>query len=102
MIRETLSLSLQETLTELDGFRDFVFVISSILRIIVIGNYLPSMSVSKDNTHKKHPDKIRRALELCCEQQQLCFAESSHHLPSNVHAGGQRGADGFAQEVLQL
>nr|XP_040056443.1 chitin synthase 1 [Gasterosteus aculeatus aculeatus] len=29
--------SMQETLTELDGFRDFVFVISSILRIIVIG-----------------------------------------------------------------
>ncbi|KAM7015137.1 chitin synthase 1 [Tautogolabrus adspersus] len=29
--------SMQETLSELDGFRDFVFVISSILRIIVIG-----------------------------------------------------------------
>ncbi|KAL6113224.1 uncharacterized protein ACO6RY_11557 [Pungitius sinensis] len=29
--------SMQETLTELDGFRDFVFVISSILRILVIG-----------------------------------------------------------------
>ncbi|XP_061621971.1 chitin synthase 1 [Phyllopteryx taeniolatus] len=28
---------LQDTLSELDGFRDFVFVISSILRIIVIG-----------------------------------------------------------------
>ncbi|XP_054473009.1 chitin synthase 1 [Anoplopoma fimbria] len=28
---------MQDTLTELDGFRDFVFVISSILRIIVIG-----------------------------------------------------------------
>ncbi|XP_028257826.1 chitin synthase 1 [Parambassis ranga] len=28
---------MQETLSELDGFRDFVFVISSILRIIVIG-----------------------------------------------------------------
>lgn len=42
MISEThfpsLSLSLQEKLSELDGFRDFVFVISSILRIIVIGN----------------------------------------------------------------
>ncbi|XP_068430923.1 chitin synthase 1 [Clinocottus analis] len=29
--------SMQEKLTELDGFRDFVFVISSILRIMVIG-----------------------------------------------------------------
>ncbi|KAM6950004.1 chitin synthase 1 [Lycodopsis pacificus] len=29
--------SMQETLSELDGFRDFVFVISSILRILVIG-----------------------------------------------------------------
>nr|XP_020494123.1 chitin synthase chs-1-like [Labrus bergylta] len=29
--------SMQEKLSELDGFRDFVFVISSILRIIVIG-----------------------------------------------------------------
>ncbi|XP_031702258.1 chitin synthase 1 [Anarrhichthys ocellatus] len=28
---------MQETLSELDGFRDFVFVISSILRVIVIG-----------------------------------------------------------------
>ncbi|XP_077420139.1 chitin synthase 1 [Vanacampus margaritifer] len=28
---------IQETLSELDGFRDFVFVISSLLRIIVIG-----------------------------------------------------------------
>uniref|UniRef100_A0A8C4ESJ2 chitin synthase n=1 Tax=Dicentrarchus labrax TaxID=13489 RepID=A0A8C4ESJ2_DICLA len=35
---------LKETLSELDGFRDFVFVISSILRIIVIGKYLPSIS----------------------------------------------------------
>uniref|UniRef100_A0A672FL72 chitin synthase n=1 Tax=Salarias fasciatus TaxID=181472 RepID=A0A672FL72_SALFA len=31
---------MKETLSELDGFRDFVFVISSILRITVIGNYL--------------------------------------------------------------
>ncbi|XP_061600519.1 chitin synthase 1 [Cololabis saira] len=29
--------NMQETLTELDGFRDFVFVITSILRILVIG-----------------------------------------------------------------
>nr|XP_054588166.1 chitin synthase 1 [Nothobranchius furzeri] len=29
--------NMQETLSELDGFRDFVFVISSILRILVIG-----------------------------------------------------------------
>ncbi|XP_034536216.1 chitin synthase 1 [Notolabrus celidotus] len=29
--------SMQDTLSELDGFRDFVFVISSILRILVIG-----------------------------------------------------------------
>lgn len=39
------SLTPQDTLSQLDGFRDFVFVISSILRILVIGNYLPSMSV---------------------------------------------------------
>lgn len=35
----TPPLFLQETLSELDGFRDFVFVISSILRIIVTGKY---------------------------------------------------------------
>uniref|UniRef100_A0A3Q2YEH7 chitin synthase n=1 Tax=Hippocampus comes TaxID=109280 RepID=A0A3Q2YEH7_HIPCM len=35
---------IQDTLTELDGFRDFVFVISSLLRIIVIGNCLHSLS----------------------------------------------------------
>lgn len=39
-------LSLQETLSELDGFRDFVFVVSSILRIIVIGKYKLSQFVS--------------------------------------------------------
>lgn len=35
----------QDTLSELEGFRDFVFVISSILRILVIGIYQPSISV---------------------------------------------------------
>ncbi|CAN9506982.1 unnamed protein product [Ophioblennius macclurei] len=39
-----------ETLSELDGFRDFVFVISSILRIIVIGGvYLIYHSVIEEN-----------------------------------------------------
>uniref|UniRef100_A0A8C2WT54 chitin synthase n=1 Tax=Cyclopterus lumpus TaxID=8103 RepID=A0A8C2WT54_CYCLU len=67
--------SMQEKLSELEGFRDFVFVISSILRIIVIGNYLPST----DNTKKKHADKIAQALEFnlyfpCLLSQAFCSA----------------------------
>lgn len=54
MISETLfsspSINQQDKLSELDGFRDFVFVISSILRIMVIGNYLPSLFGSTLNT----------------------------------------------------
>uniref|UniRef100_A0A3P8P4X3 chitin synthase n=1 Tax=Astatotilapia calliptera TaxID=8154 RepID=A0A3P8P4X3_ASTCA len=45
---------MQDTLSQLDGFRDFVFVISSILRILVIGNYLPSMSVLTLNKYCPH------------------------------------------------
>lgn len=63
------SLTPQDTLSQLDGFRDFVFVISSILRILVIGNYLPSMSVLTqwmERRKKKHAGKITPALALCC------------------------------------
>ncbi|XP_053174040.1 chitin synthase 1 [Scomber japonicus] len=42
--------SMPETLSELDGFRDFVFVISSILRILVIGAvYLINYALIEDS-----------------------------------------------------
>lgn len=58
-ISETpLCLTSQKVLAELEGFRDFVFVISSILRILVIGNYLLPMLVSvyssQNDAEKSH------------------------------------------------
>uniref|UniRef100_A0A3Q0R7P3 chitin synthase n=1 Tax=Amphilophus citrinellus TaxID=61819 RepID=A0A3Q0R7P3_AMPCI len=77
---------MQDTLSELDGFRDFVFVISSILRILVIGNYLPTMFVLMQTAEGKkkhafcaaachwfgvvackiHAVRMSFALPLCC------------------------------------
>uniref|UniRef100_A0A3B5AI74 chitin synthase n=1 Tax=Stegastes partitus TaxID=144197 RepID=A0A3B5AI74_9TELE len=64
---------LQDTLSELDGFRDFVFVISSVLRVIVIGNYLPSTSASTHSRQKNN--KITHAHDMYYQHPtSLCFA----------------------------
>uniref|UniRef100_A0A3Q3E3G2 chitin synthase n=1 Tax=Labrus bergylta TaxID=56723 RepID=A0A3Q3E3G2_9LABR len=60
--------SMQEKLSELDGFRDFVFVISSILRIIVIGTAFCSAACHWFGVVacKIHAVKMSFALPVCC------------------------------------
>lgn len=88
------SLIPQDTLSQLDGFRDFVFVISSILRILVIGNYLPSMSVLTQWME-------RRKKNMLAKLHPLCTGRVMKNLISHIHTGEQtdfcdvRGADGL-------
>lgn len=95
------SLTPQDTLSQLDGFRDFVFVISSILRILVIGNYLPSMSVLTqwmERRKKKHAGKITPALHWTRDEKSN-FPHS--HWRTNRFLWCQ-GCRWIAEDVLQL
>lgn len=99
MIRKYFSsFPLQEFLKDMDGYRDFVFVISSILRIIVIGNFLTSMSVSTYTTNKSMQNNITRVLS---KPASLCIARLCGYHISNIHVVNKQACDVSDEEGLQ-
>lgn len=95
------SLIPQDTLSQLDGFRDFVFVISSILRILVIGNYLPSMSVLMQWMERRKKNMLAKLHPLCTGRVMKKSNFPHSHWRTNRFLWCQ-GCRWIAEDVLQL